>query len=61
MACFEKVFPTGAGATEYLLSRSNANNPYPLSVSDTEGCPECDGQLSGSDFQAQSVAVNVAF
>lgn len=53
MACFEQNPSTGAGMTEYLLSRGNQNNPYPLNMPDSEGC-ECDGNTSGSDFEPQS-------
>lgn len=45
MAAIEKVFTSGAGATEYVLSRCDGNNPYALKMPDTEGCPECDGTL----------------
>lgn len=46
------------GATEYLLSRGNQHNPYPLSVSDREGS-EADG--SASDFEAPSVSARCDF
>lgn len=58
--CYEKIVDSGAGTTDYMLSMGNQNRPSIMSMPDTEGC-ECDGQVSGSDFEAQSVCCSVAF
>jgi len=53
MACIERIFDSGSGATEYILSEGNQNRQTMSTLPDSEGC-SCDGQVSGSDFQAQS-------
>lgn len=58
--CYEKIFDIGSGATEYMMSRANQNNPYALSMPDSDGS-EVDGQISGSDFEPQSVCCSVPF
>jgi hypothetical protein len=58
--CYEKIFDTGSGATDYILSRGNQNSPYPLNVPDSEGS-DTDGQISGSDFEPESVCCSVPF
>lgn len=58
--CYEKVVTTGAGATEYMLSRANQNNPYPMTISDQDGS-EVDGQPTGASFQPESVCCTVPF
>lgn len=60
---FEKSFDSGgSGATVYVLSRCDGNNPYDnTQMPDDEGCPECDGDLGGGDFHPQSISCNVPF
>ena len=55
MACFEQNPASGAGMTEYLLSRGTWKNPYDNQhMPDSENACGCDGQVSGSDFHPQS-------
>lgn len=44
MPAIEKLFPNGNGATEYMLSRCDGNDPCPKTMPDTEGC-DLDGTL----------------
>lgn len=61
--CKEMVVTSGDGATGYMLSYGNQNSPYQgvSSFPDTEGNPQYDGDVSGSDFEPQSISASVGF